>query len=1567
MRTKVTFSGTPDFRPARGPQKGQPFLGKNWQASCASRWNEALKDPTADIEIDITNVERVDTFEWATVVAHLQRAAAYKPGGCEIAIRAFASEPSDQEIETAIRTRPVIDFLKSLGTLKAVPGATVLFRFIDGRRLPGFYAANKRGSTVLNPFVPIIASSDAARFLDDQLLQTWRNSMASEFDRSPVVASRELWRVVCHELAVNVVEHAKGHVSEQPASGLVSCHVIRPVARQTEQLPEWFSETNPWLNDKALIACRNGALEIVVADAGQGMSASLSGVFGGKQTSDLLEFSLGEFGTSKRMDDRWATETHGLGVVLHQVERYGGAMRVRSGGVEVHFCTRGGRFERKTGTRDPKATSIVSAPFVYGTQIHVVLPLFPDALPSSQRQSLLQALPPRLEPDDAKPLGHLVPVADYVQAEAAIGEVERDKFRNTWRALNLSMSDRAPGDPVVLDFSGVRWSAPQLRWALADLHNTLMRTRSALLIEVPRHLADDLERYEEEVPKQFEADDVPLRERSASAVLALDDNGGTPHLFGVVGSTKHILLSLLTRPAPLEELLSHPDALEAEIRTHLTSVPTLFEKPDRNWRCVWERQLDIQTRRVISTHFDRVAEDALAWRGAAERKANGGKDVRFFLPWTGSWLPDFLETSRILERERTADEIAQKLVARLRVRLGETISEVAVLAALTTPGLMLATAVRCWWPVLPRPVVCDIGHYALTGGFDSPLPQIVRDPEIEKIVLVQDVIDKGTLTDKVARQLRARSEKLQPIAAIALVQLHDRTDAESTSAEHSPAPSEPGSRSIGPQWTRSPGGVDRIALVKVPQPQPIASPGISVDFRVDIRSLRATPYGAGLLRGGNTASASAADMAALGDAMSPGHFVYGTRHYPVGIDIYRATKSPRGEQAIRRLTELCRGKGQDGVDLVLVPLHSQARYFWETVALLRHREGTRQSAWFLEAPPTGRDSAGELVLPGQVVRYLSAAAAKRKPLNILFVDDAVATGRTLEGVISALEAFEGGVARLQCFAFLDQRDRPEPARQGRHFAVSFEASIKAARLPLYSPETCPYCAEMRRLDEWSPKARALGFDVAADWATERVHSIAPRALDGSLDQRGEQPALESIDITGLQDPILGNQIATVPLAVWRALDLLENGFPPNGILDQLQHLVPGVRARQDGYAEYRWAILRWALANWAKIEMTGSLAAFSAALGREYQAGTLLVAPSFEGLAHHLGSTAAMDAVTAAVEWLANQENALEKAKPQDQRLDVLDRALQVFLAAAPIEQPGTVRLRDGTLRDLLARLSRAQGESADTRRVRLLYRRILRPPHEASPRWALETVAENLWRNGDIDDLRGGHKLLRQLLKEASGPDPKDPSTLYLVRSSLSLFVAALRDLKEYLPVRAQSATRVLDAAEAVLLSIRSPYLMILRDELLPGKPFLSEFGDAFHITIKAFLARLRKLEAELGGPSDRSLVVDCSVSHDEALLCPSHTLINAVHNLAIQPLARMAASQPATLQIARRNDSEDEISLALTTWFQPAENTQLSRNAHSDFLQLRKFGAEVTEPRSLNPPAIFTFILPRGFRKKG
>lgn len=1632
-----------------------------WLLTFAEGVERLLSDETVrTIRIDMHGARFMALFEWTSACALLQRLLETHTHLTEVNID-FTSEDAVRLVPTRLildaretmaelpasmiqseRIYRAIGFLESLGTLELLNSpartARVFYGYVDManvRSYSSFYGG-KDADTVINGLHRIATPEDCTQFLDDTSILEWRRSMASRFAASPLFASDEVWRVFSHELAVNIWEHAS-------ARGAVAARVLEPRDRRPRG---WWSAAFSPTVLAALKGAEGPVLELCAADAGSGLITTLTQAYCDATRlsgtpEDVIAFAFDDIGTSKDTAVSWTTERHALGRVLRLVQKYGGAILLRTGASDASYVHRPeGQQIHHTGYGF-SPTRVETHASLQGTHIQLLIPLYPlSSRGVSPRPRLKAALPQNFTIEAQHGIGHLVPLREYfLPYSRPLRTEDQAGFRLTSERLNQSLlrGFRPSNDPIVLDFAGLQWTPSEFETLLHYLEPVLQR-RPSLLVELDPQLALEVEELENGgVPSRLAPEAAPTApalsgrlygrlseryyletyNRVHSCVLGLD-RAGKVHLFGVAGDAyRKALLELVHTHQTLGQLQkSHSQLDGGLLAATLTTANPAFEVDRAGvWSTTWgEREISVAAARALSAHFDHVAEICGAWAG---RRAKAPKQAALFqLPWEHEWLYDFFEASRILTRERYADEIAQRLLARLIHALAgqqRKASDVGVLVSLTSPGLQLAHALHRWWPTRPRPSVVDLGYYiGLAEHVEVPVI-----PTSGVIVIVQDVLDTLRRTQRVATRLSKQSHTVA--ATVAVVRLVGENEPVGPTQIENAAEE----TLIGPA----------VTIMHLHRPKPLATISGEEEWSdhaywVEPRTLQ--PFRFGRLRYENAPpqphqaqreNSNAIDGGPEPCAIIAGHYAYGYRHFDVTIDVHSLLKGEHGARISSWLADVCDGRQRDcdwegeaghnlhgDVTAVLMPLHSQIHYLWPQVQERLARRGRRQPFFTLDTTLFLRDE-GAFHVPRQLSMLIrDAVRATLNPqhrtetgsgLRLLIIDDAVSSARTIETIIAAIDSALA-LAYLQEGATQAQTQHPV-FEWIRYFAVlnkmsehkdhfwnslhntgtpptrfQFDHYARFRGMAVFAKDGCHFC-RMRAMAENLAEASTTypGAEDVGAWAREYAAVLGPIAIDTEASLRHKSLRLPS-PIRAITSARKNGTLSLWPpswhadTAIWRFHELMEMAVPPYLLLRSLPD-TPDVKPELKAeYVRYRAAVLGWCIRHWERTVAHAATRLVCDAIALELFRGEMDALPLMVQLAPlaresevtMLINTLIDELVRVDVEISAAREDTGAAPASELALLMRLERAISVFMLSRPRNELEVEQQRDSDA-TILPYLENRVMQNRGALFSKNLLLRLLRPARAADPRWALMTVAETLYRGRDPQsDPVGSHLLLPRLLADLHD-NPDDAATRRLAQSSATLFRAALRDLEPYADLSRAGVTQLQESLSALIDCLNEPHASI-DDGILINLSNAVDFGDEFdvafttlfHVRVDSVVEQLRRAAA----PCDAHLVLQIDIDEDTLaarILTHVDALVNALQNWIVAP-TRVDRTYHARMHVYRETTSRltPTISFAIMTDFTDFEtaaaNILHGPNASIEHGKLTAFGGSISVPVPPSPP---------------
>ncbi|MGA2734408.1 MAG: hypothetical protein ABSG35_17675 [Syntrophobacteraceae bacterium] len=1695
--------------------------------------SQPLNSISNEITIDLSQVGWISLFNWWAFTCILHGQLKNRPdlkirldfvggGGKELIPygecanyrtgRMISPRFSDGEYNDSYSVHRVLNFVKSLegprGFENVARGQIVLARqsLAEAER-PGWYRRDPDvENSIILPRTSVGAKEMCLKFASRSQIELWREAMATKrVPNAAVFQSSEFWRVLCHELARNVVEHAGG-------PGFIAGRVVLP---QAGKWPHWCHDVyGRAALDQLNFTEEHGFVELCVSDAGVGVPKTIESSYRKRYRerhgtdlphesishADLLKFAFDELSTSKDADKSWVTDRHALGHILFIVEKYGGILTICSKNASLTYCAGKSKFKRCTTQLgfEPQISSTMN-PAIPGTHLQMLIPLTPLSIKdSSSRSTFYLPIPPSFHVDHRHPVGPLVPVRDKLGV-LCMG-IEGDdtfKFKEASRALarELLRGSHPRSQLLVFDFSEVDWVPAQFETFLYLMQNVILN-RLVLFTQVPQELAELVNSQEDEDRPTYLPDamreDIHKRaldreftdgrfletySSMGALVLALGPDHGE-YLFGVKNrELRAALLELINNERQTLQDLCEAHMIDPHVLSAVLHHASQLFRPDdlQRWGSVFVRgepdrdDLEVQRLRAITEHFDTVAKHCDAWRGRNRNSKLPGE--RFYLPSENAVYMEFFESSRILARERYVLEVAERLIYRLCRGLGAiltqglTLNDIDILACSTTPTVMIAEAIRRAWPVEreeKRPVVIDYGP-SLFWGADPAHILNAREGNLRAVV-VQDLFDEGTLSRKLVSL--AEKQGINVLFVLSFIRFLDAAKCIGDKAQ--PFPPESCWGAMHPTV-----GKPVHAMIGLRRPVKTSKNSVSDwgvgeryrDYVVDPRSLRPVPLRSLRLESGYSEERSLTkrdshlkeiDMDDGVCRLAAGHYVYGHRHFAVVVDIRGVLTGRIGHKIIAWLADVCcdhkerdvpweqkRPKSLDGeVSAILLPLHSQIHYILPGLQMELAQRGRRVPHFFLDATSFG-GGVETYDIPYQLQDQIEKAAKdiktimnsqdsdkekltriKSKQLRLLFIDDAIFSGRTIQTVLDSLRKhvlhitrhvyrkavkYQGPIDWIRAFAVLNELPIARSAlwHQLRDCSAStgfqFDEYAPFIGVATFSAADCPACRKREQLEHLNHRIRDVGPTHAAEWIREREEQLAALTTEGPSFRKTQSRALpDPIDVLAL--PGGGAPERYKPIhadsAIWRFYELMYLSYPIGDVLKCLKTTQkagldhPNFR---DEYARFRLAVYDWCIQNWHQVRLYHAEEQVLGALVVEVEKGESI----FVEVIHRLSSVIRDESVLIFVRWSIDtlaERDADWRCIATKATLDLDTGLTLLFLALhrADLEETGLIDY----LREKQAGMPRKSSFLA------ILYLRLTQPK-VADPGWALTTIAETCFRGrfGDTAEERrtADHELLGRLVS-GTARKPHDLELRRRLDGSLSAFISAVENLQPYFGDDLFSS--VVSAAKKVREWLRLPLPQALNnttplvelDNRMQDRLAWRRFADLCHMPASQFKEQLqvrlnqlrgapvvetgKDLHNEVGprqcqsetNPYD-SIELDVDVKPEVlgwCLMTDIPGLIAYLSNIVLEPAKHTTPSGPSRIVIKPCVPGRPQsLTIEVLTRFGPAADAHamVSKSAKigRSVDDLRRFGIAVTGP-SCDPDCEdglrFSLIVPVGFQ---
>lgn len=1125
----------------------------------------------------------------------------------------------------------VINFVKSLEGEKGFSkfmGKRLVLRGVSEKyaKTPGWYTSNVNNSVILSR-TSVTSKEMSKLFLARRKIDDWRIEISKKkVPESEVFRSEEFWRILCHELSRNVYEHAQG-------PGFITARVVIP-KKDSNILPSWCrSVYDNLLYEKIHKFNVKGFLELCVCDAGIGIGNTLKKSYVNNykrryihkelpkeiEEIDLIKFAFDELGTSKN-DQSFLVQRHALGHILFLIGKYGGAINIRSGNSELRYFPMNHlkRCKNQLGY-EPDYQKIFSTRII-GTHIQIIIPLSPlERRGDSDYHSMHRStLPKEYFIDEEHPIGPLIPVNDKIEF---YNSLEKDKnqemFLNACENFAKSIiHGKEPAKGVlVFDFEEIDWSLSQFEIFLYKFQNIIVG-RSVLFTNFSSDFAKLINNREDNHEPTYIDKEMKIKikkrrqelelEREFNEAKFLETYSGLGSIILVLGPEDSIFLFGLRNKMIREALIniikgspmsikeiSNSYHVEIEtVKTVLNASNGLFKRNENGvWESEWQpKEIEIQRQRSISEHFDIVAEKCKAWRG--KRSHGTQKDLdepRFYIPTENSVFSAFFDTSRILERDRYATEVAHRLLYRLNYGLSLQVpslnlDDVDILACSTTPTVILAESIRRVWPIKgegKRPIVVDYGPSLFYGTKLSKIKQQTK--KSLKAIIIHDIYHSGTLLKKIATKLRGQD--IEIIFALSFIKSVDQEMISKNDPKVFKAQS---------NWKNKHEqvGITIHSMIKLPRPKEITRNQLldwgtkARDYVVDPRSLKPVLLQSLRLESNFSKERSLTKRDKYLKILDndneycrivSGHFVYGKRHFATTADVHGILTGKIGANIISWIADICCGyenrqvpweegninsfKGE--ISCILMPLHSQIHYLLPKLQIELAQRGKRYHHYFLDSTSFG-GGVETYEIPRQLREQIKVKTSelkiikeqkqshsdyeiiiKKKQIRILILDDAIFSGKTIRTILNCLGKQCNKL--IQDYFGTDINDNEHPIEWIRVFTILNQLPTDQSVL-WHNLKTCS-ASQKFRFDEFAPFVGVATYNKydcpvcrkieQLDKIIERVKNISDTSAVAWAKEYKEKLLPNTLEVQTFRKGKIGflpNEIEVLPLSIESAPD-----------------------------------------------------------------------------------------------------------------------------------------------------------------------------------------------------------------------------------------------------------------------------------------------------------------------------------------------------------------------------------------------------------------------------------------------
>jgi len=1074
------------------------------------------------------------------------------------------------------------------------------------------YRAVREGASRVLPFTAVRGLDDVESFRSLEQMAVWEENLAEECKRSPIFRDGEFARVYGYQLALNMVEHCGLPTFEAGSAGLskgaTTMRVLQAPLSPIEK--RWFS---PVFAEVLSTEGTSGFLEICAGDWGQGLFSSLApalmslrqkfGLDSEVSSDEAIAFAFHERGSRKPPKLRWGG-AHALNRILRSVRTHRGGLRIISSGWEFIYTFSGkalGFEEDRTKLgyfpilRDKETKKLIglrqALRHPHGLQLQIVLPLTPvvkrrGVKARAKACDAGQQGTSRSPSEEYQKHQRIVSAGVYLPQPIRERRVPR-KIEEKLTGLTNILHDEPENVLIVYDFSsyGYSWSEEAVALFL-ESQKRVLHTRLCIGVNLDPglgRLLQERESLDGPAPHPVEFGDGvsgPEARRqehffdvlsSEHRILIVQD---TEEHHWFLGLGQHNLLEALHKLFGSEDGCRIADlSTEAEkqgaLDLYMRANPELFRAQEREggdlvWQCA-----------LGPNAFRAARQSILARELPALLRSHGclkNGDSVYKLPVSPQYATTFLQSTPLLQDPEIRSQVGNWMrlgAEQILEKVGKESGRV-LLVTVTGPGELLCRSIieRTGekWNVLNLGTAWEMDPEGVVEGAEWPFPAL----------LVMDVMDKGRTSKSVLQFLQAREFQVEGV--LVLFRFND-----------SLSPGEVGETLI---WEEEDGNEDGDKLpwfffAELGMPKQAAPVGGAFANR-EMKYYLVEPFS---LETFNYRTLSGEKYVHLPKeqqnfhrllllerigALRAGHWIHGSHHFRVTTCFKKVLEND--EVAGQVCWEILMRCQDSDVTDILLPLHSHIGEIKDRVEAGAATVLNRRIAVTHCLAARNISQKQFYLLPLSVKGRISKVASeiadgkRTEGINILIIDDAIASGNTSNSLIRAIvrecnnqirQVKEAGrncgyspVAGIDVYTILDRQDRSRRTVSRRisrltlaetgelkgndekppSICISFDSWLDV-ELPVSEKDECKQCEERERL-MWLKRGLALpdGNLLLGD-LDQRIEELKPRST--------ETPDFESRESSRFRDSLVfgPRNVNSVPLALWTFYDLIHRGFP----------------------------------------------------------------------------------------------------------------------------------------------------------------------------------------------------------------------------------------------------------------------------------------------------------------------------------------------------------------------------------------------------------------------------------------
>lgn len=1035
-------------------------------------------------------------------------------------------------------------------------------------KLHHFSSTRKSGSTILH-IKKISAVNELESFRISNNIKNWLKSLPLEIIKAPIFTDGEFSHIFAYQLGLNILEHAgSAWVGDGGANGVIAMRVLEK--SKFWQIKSDIPEQSQLLNDTKM----EYLLEICVGDRGNGIVNSLRdayesytskyGLNCSLNADDIIAFAFDEIGTRKSIGER-LSGVHALHRILKCTIKYGGILKLTTSGSEyIYDSTIENSIKRgEVGVGIyPSYKNNKSHP--YGAQYQILIPIndYPKQHKPVKRYNTGLA-----HKSVSSKLRYKV-----VDANIYITSDDSADSQLDISILRQNLMEEPQDVIVVFDFGGCNTDEDKIIVFFNALHHVL-QSRLCIGIDLDSNIAKSLrgrELLNINIPEIEDYRRDLFYELSVSnrLLMCVDCNkqiwwyglGAEPlddHFSEYFKSINKLSI----------EISSIPSDKYKSIITYLNSNSELFDCSISgtliNIKCnITESDIDSILGLVVRNKIDIIINELRCLEAKGYYK----------IPSTNEIYTSFIQSAPLLQFESIAYQVSNWMAFAVKALINE--SKTVLFLSITAPAELLAKSISN--------SLISVQAYVYNLGYHSALDEemLFNSEDWENIptIIIADIVNSKKSINQLVEF--TDKKKLQLKGFVSLIKLIETTNVKNPRSLYwNPPPNNDANKLPmffvaeynKPLKAKS----SEIELITEDNYYFVEPHSLEVFSKKSLSGHYDINSAKGIINQNKLTQLEEANVLRFG------HWISGTHHFMITTSISNILNdSILGSNVCSDVLDKML---RSDIDIVLMPLHSHISDIIPRLATAVKLASSKTIVFNLCLSTKAMATNSFYVLPKPVKDIIDRHAdnmtnAQIPKLNIMILDDAIATGRTLVTIVRAIilnirkvvnthKLTTSPIGLIHSYSIIDRQGRAKSTFMTGITKLSckgdgeweseheIDVNFKHDRwldvdMPVYDSDSCKICNERNQL--LSLKSSSLiSMDHSAVYEiNKRIHELRP--------QSSEIPAFHNMNKLKLLAPVRigknNEEANSVELALWEIHNLLHRGASFDTLIEEYNTL-----------------------------------------------------------------------------------------------------------------------------------------------------------------------------------------------------------------------------------------------------------------------------------------------------------------------------------------------------------------------------------------------------------------------------